>query len=135
MESKLKHLEIIQSVISRMAGNSFNVKGWCVTVVAAILGLAAKDSNKRFIAVVYYPIVMFWLIDGYFLLQERLYRELYDRVRSMDEVKIDFSMSTQAFKGKKTNWFGAMFSPTLIIFYGIMILATGIALLALNNVL
>ena len=30
-ENKRKHLEFIQSVINRMAENSFLVQGWCVT--------------------------------------------------------------------------------------------------------
>lgn len=135
MEKKLKHLDMIQSVITRMAGNSFYIKGWCVTVVAAILGLASKDSNKKFIAVVYYPILMFWIIDAYFLLQEKLFRRLFNEVRKVDEESIDFSMDTQAYKGKGANWLGAMFSHTLLIFYGIMFVATLIAMSILSGIL
>jgi hypothetical protein len=135
MEKKLKHLDFIQGVITRMAGNSFYLKGWCVTVVAAILGLASKDSNKKFLAVVYYPIIMFWIIDGYFLFQEKLYRRLFNDVRKVEEENIDFSMDTHAYKGKETNWLKAMFSHTLLIFYGIMFLATLIAMLILSGIL
>jgi hypothetical protein len=135
MEKKLKHLDMIQSVITRMAGNSFYVKGWCVTVVAAILGLASKDSNKKFIAVVYYPIIMFWIIDGYFLFQEKLFRRLFNDVRKVDEEDIDFSMDNQAYKGKEVDWLSAMFSHTLLIFYGIMFVATLITMLILSDVL
>jgi len=135
MEKKLKHLDMIQSVITRMAGNSFYIKGWCVTVVATILGLASKDSNKKFIAVVYYPILMFWIIDGYFLFQEKLFRRLFDDVRKTDEENIDFSMNTRSYKGKGANWLGAMFSHTLFIFYGIMFVATLIAMAILSDIL
>jgi len=34
MENKVKHLEMIQAVIARMATNSFMFKGWAVTLVA-----------------------------------------------------------------------------------------------------
>ena len=34
MENKRAHLEMIQAVITRMAGNSFLIKGWSVTLVA-----------------------------------------------------------------------------------------------------
>ena len=34
MEKKIKHLEMIQGVINRMAGNSFALKGWSVTLIA-----------------------------------------------------------------------------------------------------
>lgn len=133
MEKKLKHLDMIQSVVTRMASNSFYIKGWCVTVVAAILGLASKDSDKKLIAVVYYPIIMFWVLDGYFLFQEKLFRKLFNEVREADEDSIDFSMDTQAYKGKELNWFAAMFSHTLLVFYGIMIAATLIAMLVLSD--
>lgn len=135
MEKKLKHLDLIQGVITRLAGNSFYLKGWCVTVVAAILGLAAKDSNKKFLAVVYFPIIMFWIIDGYFLFQEKLYRKLFNDVRNVEEENIDFSMDTHVYKGKETNWLKSMFSHTLFIFYGIMFLATLIAMLILSGVI
>ncbi len=32
MEQKIKHLEFIQAAINRMAGNSFLLKGWTVTL-------------------------------------------------------------------------------------------------------
>ena len=37
MDKKLKHLELVQSVINRMASNSFMLKGWAVTLVAGIV--------------------------------------------------------------------------------------------------
>lgn len=70
MERKLKHLEILQATSTRMAGNSFLIKGWCITLVAAILALASQGNNQRIIFVNYLPIVMFWLLDAYFLRQE-----------------------------------------------------------------
>ena len=39
MEVKLKHLEMIQAVITRMAKNSFLLKGWSITLTAAIFAL------------------------------------------------------------------------------------------------
>src|SRR5712692_9978631 len=99
MDSKLKHLEFVQSVVSRMAGNSFLLKGWSVTLAAALFALSAKDANPRLIAIAYYPILVFWLLDGYFLSQERLFRALYDKVRKTPESEIDFSMDTGEFAG------------------------------------
>lgn len=135
MEKKLKHLDLIQGVITRMAGNSFFLKGWCVTLVAAILGLSSKDSNKRFLAIAYYPIIMFWIIDGYFLFQEKLFRRLFDDVRKISEDNIDFSMDTRPYSGKDLTWIKGMLSPTLLIFYGIMFLATLIAMLIVVRIL
>ncbi|SDX73720.1 hypothetical protein [Salimicrobium album] len=36
-EEKIRHLEMIQPIISRMAANSFYLKGWAVTLVTALL--------------------------------------------------------------------------------------------------
>ncbi len=93
MEKKLKHLELIQNIINRMASNSFLIKGWCVTLVSAVFVLAAKDANTTFIAVAFFPVLIFWILNAYFLRQERLFRKLYDKVRVTDEDAIDFSMN------------------------------------------
>lgn len=121
MENKIKHLEIIQSVINRMAANSFLIKGWCVALVSALLALSSKDSNTKFIFVSYYPVLMFWILDAYYLWQERLFRKLYNQVRIADEKAIDFSMDTSALVGETASWLRVSFSKTLFLFYGIMV--------------
>jgi len=118
MEEKLKHLEMIQGVINRMASNSFLLKGWSVVLVAALFALAAKDSSVDFIYLAYFPAIAFWSLDGFYLRQERLYRKLYDKVRSQKEEEIDFSMATVEFHKGVQCWFCTCFSPTLRIFHG-----------------
>lgn len=46
-EKKLKHLEFLQNVITRMNSNSFMIKGWAITLVSALFVLAAKDANVK----------------------------------------------------------------------------------------
>ena len=92
MEKKLKHLEMVQGVINRMANNSFMLKGWAVTLVAGIFALSGEATDKLYFLVAYIPIIVFWGLDTYYLLQEKLYRSLYDKVRTIDEDDIDFSM-------------------------------------------
>ncbi len=116
MEKKLKHLELIQNVINRLANSSFFLKGWTVIFVAAVLGFATKDSNPHYVWLAAIPTVSFWLLDGFYLNQERLFRRLYDAVRETDEDEIDFSMNTVPFK-KSGDWFKAIFSKTLLPFY------------------
>src|SRR3989338_8906716 len=118
MENKQKHLEFIQAVINRMAGNSFLLKGWAITLVAALFALSAKDTNQSYVFIIYFLVIIFWILDGYFLSQERLFRDLYNHVRTLDEKDIDFSMNTAEYKKKwKNSLVWAMFSPTLLIFY------------------
>jgi hypothetical protein len=118
MDAKLKHMEFLQSVITRMASNSFLLKGWSVTLAAALFALAAKDTKSNFIVLAYYPILVFWVLDGYFLSQERLFRALYDKIRELPEAEIDFSMDTREFYGGRNTWASATLSKTLIVFYG-----------------
>ena len=83
--AKLAHLQMIQAVVTRMAGNSFLIKGWSITLVAALFALAAANTNELFIYLAYFPTFMFWALDAYFLRQERLFRKLYDHVRTTED--------------------------------------------------
>ena len=122
MQNKLKHLEIIQGVINRLATNSFQLKGWGVVLVAAVLALLAREARVVFALVALVPAIVFWGLDGFFLWQERLYRALYDDVRGKLEVDVDFSMDTSQFKNDSRTWWRATWSSTLTWFYGILIL-------------
>ena len=116
--NKHKHLEFIQASISRMSGNLFLLKGWSVTLIAALFALAAKDTNKAYIVVAYFPLFIFWFLDGYFLAMERRFRSLYEHVRQLEEEDIDFSMNTELYKSERRNqWLGALFSRTLFPYY------------------
>ena len=116
--NKHKHLEFVQAAVSRMAGNLFLLKGWSITLIAALFALAAKDSNQLYILIAFFPLFIFWALDGYFLSLERKFRALYEHVRKLDESEIDFSMDTRQFsKNHRNTWLGAMWSRTLIIYY------------------
>lgn len=121
MESKLKHLELIQGVINRFSTNSFLLKGWSVILISALFALAASNSNISFIFLAYIPTIVFWGLDGYFLSIERLYRKLYENVRLKDNSDIDFSMGVNKLNEKSHPWLSATLSKTLIPFHGSLI--------------
>lgn len=122
MEAKLKHLELIQSAIDRMASNLFLLKGWTITLIAALFALAARDSERAYFLIAYIPAFMFWALDGYFLSQERRFRALYNHVRKLSEGEIDFSMDPSKFADEPGNsWLSAMFSRTLNLYYGTLV--------------
>lgn len=124
MENKLKHLEFIQNVITRMNSNSFLIKGWTITLVSALFALAAKDANLNYVLITYVVIPVFWLLDGFYISQERQYRDLYSEISAKGENDIDFNMNASSFcKGNRT-WLAGVFSKTLIPFYGISIVTT-----------
>jgi len=117
MESKTKHLEFIQTTINRMANNSFILKGWAITVVGGLLAFGFKDLDCRYISISLMVLLFFWILDGYYLYQEKLFRELYDHTRSKKDGEIDFSMKTEPFEDK-VSWSDCSFSTTLAVFYG-----------------
>ena len=128
-ETKIAHLQMIQAVITRMAGNSFMVKGWTVTLVTALFALAAVDTNGFFVYVAYLPAVMFWALDAYFLRQERLFRKLYDHVRQAKDGTVDFSMNTHRFS-VGTTW-SVAWSSTLCLFHGTITTTITVVMLVL----
>ena len=117
MESKSKHLEFVQAAINRMAGNSFLLKGWAITVAGGLLALTFKEINRHYLYISLVVLVMFWLLDGYYLSRERRFVALYDDVRKRKEEHIDFSMDISTF-GSRCGWALCTFSITLFIFYG-----------------
>ena len=120
MELKEKHLEFIQDVINRMGQNSFLIKGWTITLVSALFALAAKDSNIKFVIVAYFPTIVFWVLDGYFLYQERLFRKLYDITRNKESV--DYSLNTKEVDNGSMDWINAIISKTIILLYGTILM-------------
>jgi hypothetical protein len=119
-EKKLKHLEFIQAVITRLGTNSFLVKSWCVTLVAALTALSS-GTKQQYILIAYFPVFIFWLLDSYYLWQERLFRELYDEVRVLEESNITFSMAFSEGALRKHKYADAAFSRTILPFYGVLV--------------
>ena len=120
MEDKLRHLEMIENVIQRMANNSFQLKGWAVTIVGIIGGLSANGSDKRFFLLTFVPLIMFWFLDTFYLQLERKFGVLYDNVRVKNET--DFSMNIgeivcDANQAKKLCYCNCLFSKTEAWFY------------------
>jgi hypothetical protein len=134
-EKKHKHLDYIQAIINRMAANSFLIKGWTITLVSAIIALSNKESKQLLAYTSLLPIIIFWLLDSYFLFQERLYRAVYNDVRVKNENDIDFDLNAIKYIGENRTWFKSFISQTLLIFYFtlIVLLVAWIVIIAQYN--
>jgi hypothetical protein len=126
LEQKIKHLEMVQDIVKRMASNSFFLKGWTVTLVAALLVFLVEVNDETILYVAFLPILMFWSLDGYFLRQERLFRKLYNHTCTLKNEKIDFLMDTSGFQKETASVLSVMFSITLFLFYGSMVVMIGL---------
>ena len=126
-EKVIRHLEMIQKIIDRMGRNSFLLKGWSVVLVSASIWLIAKNDqmpgNIQYVSL--FAVGWFWILDGYFLRQERLFRRLYEKVRKNDDT--DFSMNPSEFVNQVPGWWLTCIGPpmpnTLLIFYAPLMVA------------
>ena len=117
-EKVVEHLKMTQAVINRLGSNSFLVKSWSMTIIVAAMVLIAKQGIQTpyFVLVLILPALGFWILDGYFLWQERLFRQVYNEIRVQSDT--DFEMNPTKHKNKpQCSWFSAFFSLTLVIFY------------------
>lgn len=139
MENKRKHLEFIQTVITRMNHNSFLIKGWSLTIVAGLLVLSLNYTEKilvpfnifvkSVIILSVFSTLFFWLLDTYYLRQERLFRHLFDDIRQKNEDQIDFDMNTNKFrKCKDVKLLRVCLSPTISLYYIFILVVTYILL-------
>ena len=117
-EKVVEHLKMTQAVINRLGSNSFLVKSWSMTIIVAAMVLIAKPDmqNSYFVLMLILPVLGFWILDGYFLWQERLFRQVYGEIRVQSDT--DFEMNPIKHKDKpKCSWPSAVFSVTLVMFY------------------
>ncbi|ENU1229215.1 MULTISPECIES: hypothetical protein [Bacteria] len=130
-ESIISSLGYIQDIIKRMASNSFFIKGWALSISAVIIALIPKLDEIESYSPNSIPIVitlsiiilfMFSLLDTYYLQQERIFRNEYNRkVESIDNEDIKNSLTIISLKKVKTSYLSVYFTISIIPYYFIMI--------------
>ena len=125
-DEKIKHLEFIQNVITRMNNNSFQIKGWMITITSAILALYASTKNRDFVLVAMLPVFLFWFLDSYYLTQERKFRGLYNDVagvsKNPQEIKL-YAMRPDLYTGKKYAFWDVFRSVTIFwLYFSVLVL-------------
>ncbi|MFR8193023.1 MAG: hypothetical protein ACLU78_00225 [Clostridium sp.] len=115
-----------------MNQNSFQIKGWMITLVSALLALYASSERVVYILIAIVPAVVFWFLDAYYLQQERRFRGVYNDVAGLspDDSRInvrEFEMPIQKYQCGKYCYFNVLFSKTIFPLYGIVIVGLVIA--------
>jgi hypothetical protein len=117
-ELQLKHVEFLQAIINRLAQNSFIVKGWSVTLFAAIFAfLETQNVDPTAYMLPIIPALIFWGLDSYYLRQERLFRHLYAAVA--DDIRLSaitipmLSTNTAGFVSVVHSWPRTLLSKTI----------------------
>ena len=119
-ENKRQHLQMIQDVISRMASNSFIVKGWAITAFGAMFAFYLQNKNYYILILVLILAIMFWWHDAYYLWLERRYRDLYNNCQANE--LCDFSLKFNANSKEKVHH--VLLRPILFWTYGIISIGT-----------
>lgn len=131
---KVKHLEMIQMVINRMASNSFAYKAWMVGILSALFAVSISTSITALLVLSLIPLLIFWLLDAYYLYQERIFREFYNEIRRLSDDEWErnpFSMDCRNAKESAKSYFDAVFSHTIVPLYGSLVVLIIVLLLCL----
>ena len=116
-----KHMDYVQAVITRLANNSLLIKGWALTLSSALLGVAITQKNAGLALVAIVPVAAFWVLDTYYLLQERAFRDMYAEVAA--KRLRDFTINPKPHADSQS-WWGVGFSLSLRVFYLAIIVLT-----------
>ncbi|MCV3397631.1 hypothetical protein [Campylobacter sp. RKI_CA19_01116] len=119
IEDKLKILteevKNLQEIIKRMATNSLEIKKWTVALVISTLILKFEYKYIAFI-----PLIAFWILDSYYLRQERLFRKKYEEIIAtrMYSDENFFNVDPEKYKKDVKSTFKICFSVSTLPFYG-----------------
>lgn len=132
-DERIKHLQLIQDVISRLGTDGFLVKGWALTVAGIFLGFAVNSNDAWLAFASLFPTLVFWGLDGYFLRAERLFRALYERIRKRTDYVPPFFMGATApsfinllrdEEKQQHSWWRTLRRPSLLFFYVSILFST-----------
>ena len=132
--NKVSYLNMLQNIITRMAGNSAIMKGFASTIIVGVLGLTVANMVEWYhIAISLIPMISFVYLDIYYLKMERKYRNLYALI-SRPDTYIDhyysLDLKNKVFKKyektiyEKTEIYRLIISHSIAGFYGWFIITS-----------
>lgn len=137
-DGKKEYLQMLQEPICRMSTISAIFKGFAATIVAGISAISYSFTNIWILGLSFLPVLVFAVLDIYYLKLERKFRFLFDQVR-LDEHEIDFSMKltndpVEIIRAKARTW-DCIKSPSIYLFYPLMLLVlVAVLVLKLTNI-
>lgn len=127
-----KHLDILQGLINRMAGNSSTCKNYCVTLVTWVLALDQVKTEHTLTGLAFIPVVLFCFLDAYYLSLERHFKKQFKDITKLwqdDKLKTKHLFTIQP-SDKGLHGIGlvleAIGSYSIFPFYGALSLVIGV---------
>lgn len=114
------HLSTMQNVIQRMAENSRACKLWCVTLISAVLFFTVKTEKPEHTLIALIPLVLFLILDTYYLALERAFRDSYNTF--VRKLQSDLAQREDIYSIRPTGsvpklFFRCLLSFSIYIFY------------------
>jgi hypothetical protein len=115
-ELRVKHLEMLQALVTRMAGYGAAFKSYCIIVTTAVIGFAFTLHRPGVAALALLPVVAFGVADAQYLRVKRRFRDVFNLVRkeSWDALP-SFDINLQ--NAPAQSFLGAATSQSIIWFY------------------
>lgn len=128
-----KEIDLIESCITRMAQNSFLIKGWYITLLAAVIALFQKSENVTItVSIISIISLSFWGLNAFFLYTERKYRDFYEYVivlRQQGNNEKLYSLKLTNYTLQYKSYWKSFFGKTICPFYFIpLLLCAGVIL-------
>lgn len=137
--SVLKHIDILQNIITRMSSASENCKKYSITLVTAIILFSFKDKSDKIVFISFIPISLFYILDAYYLSMERQFRQAFNSfTKSLNKGDFNYESVYDISHTKtiKTSFKGitsSMFSITTGIFYFLLFITSFASIYYIKN--
>lgn len=121
----IKHMEMYQGIITRMANNSAACKNWGIPLVAIILGFVVESKNLDLALLAVLTTFILYFLDSYYLMLENRFREGFNA--SAKKVRKGIFSSSELFRllpmgSEKALWLKAVTSfATWPVYFGLLI--------------
>lgn len=127
-DAKIKHLEILQKIIDRMAGESARMKQFCLVSVAALTSTATATDAGGLASAGIILTVVFWGLDAMYLAQERWFRDMYNVTR-ITEGPANFVIEPpEEIRAKHTQSHAMLGWSTAFLYVALILINLGIAI-------
>lgn len=84
---------MIERAITRNGIYRFGIKSLTMYFVISMFSIYEDYEQDIFLMISLLPLVILYLLDAFYLQQQRLLSSLFNHVRALDEDKIDFYMT------------------------------------------
>jgi uncharacterized protein (DUF486 family) len=125
---RVKHLEMLQTIVGRMAAYGATLKNYCLTVTTAACGFGVTLQRPLVALVALLPIIIFASLDAQYLRVERRFRSLFEQFRQEAwSTMPTFEISLKT--APKIRYWNVVVSWSIINFYAPLLVGVGVVVL------